>query len=117
MTAEACESACRFEVLTGGHSPEQVMLHCPADRLLLCADQVLARILPNTSVRAMDPDGDPLGIYLRSLAGAETDGARRDAGGARPLRRQGRLDAVAGRYRAAAGVPGGMDAGREKEAV
>ncbi len=42
MTAEACEPACRFEVLTGGHSPEQVMLHCPADRLLLCADQVLA---------------------------------------------------------------------------
>lgn len=58
----------RFEVLTGGgHSPEQVMLHCPADRLLLCADQVLARISPNISVQAMDPDGDPLGIYLRSL--------------------------------------------------
>ncbi len=58
-----------FDVLTGGgHAPEQVMLHCKADRLLLCADQVLARISPNISVQAIDPHGDPLGIYLRSLA-------------------------------------------------
>jgi glyoxylase-like metal-dependent hydrolase (beta-lactamase superfamily II) len=57
-----------FEVLTGGgHSPEQVMLYCEADNLLLCADQVLAKITPNISVEAMDPEGDPLGIYLRSL--------------------------------------------------
>ena len=58
-----------FDVLTGGgHAPEQVMLHCAAESLLLCADQVLARITPNISVQAMDPEGDPLGIYLRSLA-------------------------------------------------
>lgn len=58
-----------FEVLSGGgHSPEQVMLYCAADKLLLCADQVLARISPNISVQAMDPEGDPLGIFLRSLA-------------------------------------------------
>ncbi len=58
----------RWEVLTGGgHSPEQVMLFCARDRLLLAADQVLARISPNISVQAMDPKGDPLGIYLRSL--------------------------------------------------
>ena len=57
-----------FEVLTGGgHAPEQVMLFCAAENLLLCADQVLAKISPNISVQAMDPDGDPLGIYLRSL--------------------------------------------------
>ena len=58
----------RWNVLTGGgHAPEQVMLHCPEDELLLCADQVLLRISPNISVQAMDPEGDPLGIYLRSL--------------------------------------------------
>ncbi len=58
----------RFEVLSGGgHSPEQIMLHCPADKLLLGADQVLARITPNVSVQAMDPEGDPLGLFLRSL--------------------------------------------------
>jgi glyoxylase-like metal-dependent hydrolase (beta-lactamase superfamily II) len=63
-----------FEVLTGGgHAPEQVMLYCRADNLLICADQVLARISPNISVQAMDPEGDPLGIYLRSLASLKRD--------------------------------------------
>jgi glyoxylase-like metal-dependent hydrolase (beta-lactamase superfamily II) len=57
-----------FSVLTGdGHAPEQVMLYCAADRLFFPADQVLARITPNVSVWAVDPDGDPLGLYLRSL--------------------------------------------------
>jgi len=59
----------RYEVLSGGgHAPEQVMLYCPEDKLLLAADQIMARISPNISVQAMDPEGDPLGIYLRSLA-------------------------------------------------
>ena len=59
----------QFEVLTGGgHSPDQVMLHCVAENILLCADQVLARISPNISVFAMNPEGDPLGNYLASLA-------------------------------------------------
>ncbi|MDP2087234.1 MAG: MBL fold metallo-hydrolase [Gemmobacter sp.] len=58
-----------FRVLTGdGHAAEQVMLHCAADRLFLAADQVLAKITPNVSVWATDPEGDPLGLYLRSLA-------------------------------------------------
>ena len=59
----------QFTILTGGgHSPDQVMLHCAAESILLCADQVLARISPNVSVFAMNPHGDPLGTYLRSLA-------------------------------------------------
>ncbi|MGI4799995.1 MAG: MBL fold metallo-hydrolase [Janthinobacterium lividum] len=58
----------RWNVLTGGgHSPEQVMLYCPEDKLFLAADQIMARISPNISVQAMDPAGDPLGIYIRSL--------------------------------------------------
>jgi glyoxylase-like metal-dependent hydrolase (beta-lactamase superfamily II) len=57
-----------FEVLTGGgHSPEEVMLLCRADKLFFAADQVLAKISPNVSVVAVDPEGDPLGHYLRSL--------------------------------------------------
>ena len=73
-----------FEVLTGGgHAPEQVMLFCPAENLLLCADQVLARISPNISVQAMDPEGDPLGIYLRSLASLKRDMPGGRAGAAR----------------------------------
>ncbi len=58
----------RFAVLSGGgHSPEQIMLYAEADNILLAADQIMARISPNISVQAMDPDGDPLGIYIRSL--------------------------------------------------
>ncbi len=57
-----------FEVLTGnGHAPEQVMLYCAADKIFLAADQVLAKITPNISVWAVDPTGDPLGLYIRSL--------------------------------------------------
>lgn len=57
-----------FQVLTGnGHAPEQVMLYCPADKVFLAADQVLAKITPNISVWAVDPEGDPLGLYVRSL--------------------------------------------------
>jgi len=57
-----------FDVLTGnGHAPEQVMLYCAADNVFLAADQVLAKITPNISVWAVDPQGDPLGLYIRSL--------------------------------------------------
>ncbi len=58
----------KLEVLTGGgHSSEQAMLFDADARLFFCADQVLAKISPNISVEAIDPEGDPLGIYLRSL--------------------------------------------------
>ena len=58
----------RFEVLSGdGHAPEQLMFYAPEEKLFLAADQVLAKITPNISVWAVDPDGDPLGLYLRSL--------------------------------------------------
>ena len=56
-----------FDVLSGdGHAPEQLMLHCAADKLFFAADQVLAKITPNVSVWAVEPRGDPLGLYLRS---------------------------------------------------
>ena len=59
----------RFDILTGGgHAPEQAMLHCAADNIFLSADQVLTRISPNISVDAMEPEADPLGEYLASLA-------------------------------------------------
>ncbi len=57
-----------FRVITGGgHALEQAMLYCPQDKLFLAADQVIAKISPNVSVHAMEPDLDALGIYLRSL--------------------------------------------------
>lgn len=58
----------RFRVITGdGHVAEQVMLYCETEKILLAADQVLEHISPNVSVWAGEPDGDPLGHYLRSL--------------------------------------------------
>jgi glyoxylase-like metal-dependent hydrolase (beta-lactamase superfamily II) len=57
-----------YRVITGdGHVAEQVMLYCESERLLFVADQVLERISPNVAVWAGEPDGDPLGHYLRSL--------------------------------------------------
>lgn len=57
-----------FAVLSGdGHAPEQLMFHCAEAGIFLAADQVLAKITPNISVWAVDPEGDPLGLYLRSL--------------------------------------------------
>lgn len=58
----------RLQVLTGGgHALEQAMLYRPEENLFFAADQVIARISPNVSVHAMEPDLDALGIYLRSL--------------------------------------------------
>ena len=66
-----------FAVLSGdGHSPEQIMLHDEAARVLIVADQVLAKISPNVSVSPVDPQGDPLGLYLRSLTALRRDVAR-----------------------------------------
>jgi glyoxylase-like metal-dependent hydrolase (beta-lactamase superfamily II) len=60
----------RFAVLTGGgHALEQAMLYCCEENLFLAADQVIAKISPNVSVHAMEPDLDALGIYLDSLTG------------------------------------------------
>lgn len=58
----------RFRVLSAdGHAPEQLMLHCPEEGLLLAADQVLEKITPNIGVWAMAPNDDPLGHYMRAL--------------------------------------------------
>jgi glyoxylase-like metal-dependent hydrolase (beta-lactamase superfamily II) len=63
-----------FDVLTGGgHSPEQIMLVARSAKLFFSADQVLAKISPNVSVSAIDPEGDPLGQYLRSLRALRAD--------------------------------------------
>ena len=64
----------RFQVLTGdGHCPEQVMLHARDDDLFLAADQVIEKISPNVSVMAFEPEGDPLGGFLQSLARIRRD--------------------------------------------
>jgi glyoxylase-like metal-dependent hydrolase (beta-lactamase superfamily II) len=63
-----------FTVMSGdGHAPEQLMLYCREGDFFLAADQVIAKISPNISVWAVEPDGDPLGLYLRSLRAIRKD--------------------------------------------
>lgn len=57
-----------FLLIAGeGHAPEQMMLFAKRDGLFLAADQVIAKITPNVCIWAVEPFGDPLGLYLRSL--------------------------------------------------
>ena len=59
----------RWQVMTGfGHSPEHAALYCEDDHLLIAGDMVLPRISTNVSVFAIEPEGNPLQLYLDSLA-------------------------------------------------
>jgi glyoxylase-like metal-dependent hydrolase (beta-lactamase superfamily II) len=50
-----------------GHSPEHMSLYCEAQKLLISGDMVLPRISTNVSVFAVEPEGNPLQLYLDSL--------------------------------------------------
>jgi glyoxylase-like metal-dependent hydrolase (beta-lactamase superfamily II) len=50
-----------------GHAPEHIALHCPSLGVLISGDMVLPRISTNVSVVDLEPEGDPLPLYLRSL--------------------------------------------------
>lgn len=50
-----------------GHAPEHMALHCPELDLLISGDMVLPRISTNISVIDLEPEADPLTLYLRSL--------------------------------------------------
>ncbi len=51
-----------------GHSPEHISLHCPALGVLISGDMVLPRISTNVSVIDLEPEGNPLPLYLASIA-------------------------------------------------
>ena len=58
-----------WDVLVGaGHSPEHVCLFDSENRVLISGDQVLPRITSNVSVYPGEPDADPLGDWLDSIA-------------------------------------------------
>jgi glyoxylase-like metal-dependent hydrolase (beta-lactamase superfamily II) len=58
-----------WRVIVGeGHAPELACLYCAELGVLISADQVLPRISPNVSLQPHEPDGDPLALYLASLA-------------------------------------------------
>ena len=58
-----------WSVITGfGHSPEHAALYCADLQVLISGDMVLPRISTNVSVFAIEPEGNPLQLYLDSLA-------------------------------------------------
>jgi glyoxylase-like metal-dependent hydrolase (beta-lactamase superfamily II) len=50
-----------------GHSPEHMAFHCEGERVLISGDMVLPRISTNVSVVDVEPEADPLTLYLDSL--------------------------------------------------
>ncbi len=58
-----------WRVITGfGHAPEHVSLYCEALQILISGDMVLPRISTNVSVFALEPEANPLQLYLDSLS-------------------------------------------------
>jgi glyoxylase-like metal-dependent hydrolase (beta-lactamase superfamily II) len=51
-----------------GHAPEHMSLHCAALGLLISGDMVLPRISTNVSVIDIEPEANPLPLYLDSIA-------------------------------------------------
>lgn len=57
-----------WHCITGyGHAPEHISLHCPSLGLLISGDMVLPRISTNVSVVDVEPEADPLSLYLSSI--------------------------------------------------
>ena len=58
-----------WRVIVGrGHSPEHACLVCDDLAVMISGDQVLPRISSNVSVFPTEPDADPLGDWITSLA-------------------------------------------------
>ncbi len=57
-----------WRVIMGyGHAPEHAALYCAALGTLISGDMVLPRISTNVGVWALNPDGNPLKLFLDSL--------------------------------------------------
>ncbi|PXW99243.1 glyoxylase-like metal-dependent hydrolase (beta-lactamase superfamily II) [Sphaerotilus hippei] len=50
-----------------GHAPEHISLHSPDLGVLISGDMLLPRISTNVSVIDLEPEGNPLPLYLASL--------------------------------------------------
>jgi len=50
-----------------GHAPEHMSLHCAELGLLISGDMVLPRISTNVSVHEIEPESNPLVLYLDSI--------------------------------------------------
>jgi glyoxylase-like metal-dependent hydrolase (beta-lactamase superfamily II) len=50
-----------------GHAPEHVSLFSPEANVLISGDMLLPRISTNVAVSSVNPDGNPLALFLDSL--------------------------------------------------
>ncbi len=66
----------RWQCIVGyGHAPEHIALHCPAasshhqpgSGVLIAGDMVLPRISTNVSVYEVEPEANPLALFLESI--------------------------------------------------
>jgi len=58
-----------WRVIVGhGHAPEHASLFSPDLQVLISGDQILPRITPHVGVTATEPEANPLGEYIDSLA-------------------------------------------------
>ncbi len=58
-----------WHVLTGGgHTPEHACLVDHSNGVIIAGDQILPRITSNVSMMDIEPDADPLGEWLASIA-------------------------------------------------
>jgi glyoxylase-like metal-dependent hydrolase (beta-lactamase superfamily II) len=51
-----------------GHAPEHISLYCAALGVLISGDMILPRISTNISVIDLEPEADPLPLFLASIA-------------------------------------------------
>lgn len=59
----------RWRVITGfGHAPEHAALYCEDLQILISGDMVLPRISTNVSVFSLEPEANPLQLFLDSLS-------------------------------------------------
>ena len=58
-------------VIGEGHSPEHACLYCEAEQILIAGDQLLPRISSNVLVTSIEPEANPLQLWLGSLARLE----------------------------------------------
>jgi glyoxylase-like metal-dependent hydrolase (beta-lactamase superfamily II) len=58
-----------WRVMVGyGHAPEHMSLYCKELNVVIAGDMLLSTISTNVSVWSVDPEGDPLRLFLESIA-------------------------------------------------
>jgi glyoxylase-like metal-dependent hydrolase (beta-lactamase superfamily II) len=54
-------------IIGHGHAPEHLSLYCEELNVLIAGDMLLSTISTNVSVWSIDPEGDPLRLFLDSI--------------------------------------------------